>query len=94
MAEGLFIGFILFLVGSFFYHSYKYHKDGHVSTRDINRYYSESIGLKHKHRSKVPPYDKNGNIYTETKQFCDRAGVYSEEYHKEREELKESIFGK
>ena len=94
MAEILFLGFVLFLICSFFYHSHKYHKEGHVSTRDINRYYKESIGLKHKHRSKVPHYDKNGNPYTETKQFCDRVGVYSEEYHKEHEELRETIFGK
>ena len=94
MADALFLGFIIYLVCLFIYKSYKNHKDGYVSTRDINKYYSESVGLKNKHRSKVPHYDKNGGINTDVKQFLNKEGVYSREYREEHKELRKKCFGK
>ena len=94
MADTLFIIFIVYCAYTFLSESYKNFKYNRVTTRDINKYHREHIALKHKHRSKLPAYDKNGNLYTAAKQFADKAGVYSEEFDKEHKELKESIFGK
>ena len=92
MADALFLGFIVYLVCLFIYESYKKHRDGYVSSRDIKKYYEKKIALDVKHRRKVPTHDKKGNLYTTTKQCADGVGVYSKEYHKELRELKKKHF--
>ena len=92
MADALFLGFIVYWVCLFIYESYKKHRVGYVSSRDIKKYYEQKIALDVKHRSKAPTHDKHGNPYTTTKQCADGVGVYSKEYHEELNELNKKYF--
>ena len=94
MADLIFIGFVLYVLIMFIYKSWQYDKDGHVSSKDINKYYNQKIELDTKYRNRVPPYDKNGNPYTTMKQCADKVGVYSKEHEDELKALKSKIFEK
>ena len=94
MADFLFIVFVLSMVLLFVHRSWKLTKEKHVSSREINKYYEKKIALGVKHRRSVPSHDKNGNLYTTTKQIADGVGVYSKEYRKELRELNNVTFGR
>ena len=93
MADFLFILFVVYCIYVFCRDSYRHDKYGYVSTRDINKFHSESVALQNKHRSKVLPYDDNGNLNTTVKQFINQEGVYSKEFHEEYKELTKKYFG-
>ena len=94
MADFLFIVFILSMLLLFVHQSYKLTKEKYVSSRDIKKYHEKKIALDLKYRRYVPHYDKNGNLYTTTKQCADGVGVYSKEYHDELRKLRNVTFGR